>query len=312
MAVFTKLTSEDVLAIEQRYALTITSCKPLMVNGFSNSNFLVETANQKYILTVVEEDAENKVKLLVAILLHFQKHNFETNKIILDILQNAINTLNGKPYFLKNYIEGAIIEDLTLENMEQAGQALAKLHQVPLLDSLPIIYNTEHPKFRAVIGMGFDEKYENWLAQQIEKFKPILRQNLPKGIIHGDLFHDNVIFNQNGATIIDFECGCYHFLVFDIGMSFLGMCLDDYQFNATRAKAFLKGYQTIRKLEPSEIDNLQIFAEYAATMMSNWRFWTYNWFRPTPERATWHWLLANAGLAISSIPKEDFFEMVLE
>lgn len=311
MAAFRTLEKTDISEIEKLYNLTIDDFHPITENGLSNSNFILKIKGQKYILTIIEEEEGNKEKLVTEILLHLEKNQYPTNKVLIDIHQKAINTLKGKSYFIKDYIEGEVMKKLNLEQAKEAGKALAKFHLLPSLSILSDKYQTENPRFQEPVGMGFDEKYEKWLVNQLERFKPILTQNLPKGMIHGDLFCDNLIFNENGGIIIDFECSCHYVLIFDIGMAFVGSCLDDYQLNLAKAKAFLKGYQEIRELEPLEIKNLQLFIEYAATLMSIWRFWNYHYFRPRPERATWHWLLANAGIQVSEIEPAAFLKSIL-
>ncbi len=308
MGAFTTLDKTDILNIEELYQLEIDDFYPITENGLSNSNFILIIKGQKHILTIVEDGVEDKADLVTEILLHLNKYKYATNKVLTDVNQKAINTIHGKPYFIKDYIEGEVIMDMNLEQIKEAGKALAKLHLVPNLSILSTKYQTESPQFQEPIGMGFDVKYEEWLVNQLERFKPILAQDLPKGIIHGDLFADNVIFNDDGAVIIDFECSCHYFFVFDIGMAFIGSCLDDYQFNSAKAKAFLEGYQEVRILEPLEVENVQLFTEYAATLMSIWRFWNYNYFRPRPERADWHRLLVDAGRQISEIPTATFLK----
>ena len=93
--------------------------------------------------------------------------------------------------------------------------------------------------------------------------------NLPKGIIHADLFHDNIFFKENNFSgIIDFYFSCNDFYAFEIAICFNALCFDgpknNLSFNVTKAKNFIDGYKKIRKLSDEEKNSIKVLSQGAA------------------------------------------------
>jgi len=96
---------------------------------------------------------------------------------------------------------------------------------------------------------------------------------LPTGLVHGDIFFDNILFEGNDLTgIIDFEEACNYYKVFDLGMCIVGTCVENGSVSLDKAKSLLAGYESIRKLEDTERKVLPLFSEYGAIATSFWRF----------------------------------------
>ena len=130
-------------------------------------------------------------------------------------------------------------------------------------------------------------------------------------MIHGDLFYDNVITEQGKfKAIIDFEEACYYYLIFDIGMSILGLCLDKGVLNLVKVKSLINGYQSIRPLQSEEKGKLKFFVEYAAIATSKWRFWKYNIDVPNKKLKDKHWEMVNIAKNINSINNKNFIQQI--
>jgi len=134
---------------------------------------------------------------------------------------------------------------------------------------------------------------------------------LPIGLIHGDLFYDNVLFKRkNFRAIIDFEEACHYYKGFDIGMGILGLCTEGTAVALDKAQALVAGYQQVRLLEESEKETLQLFVEYAAIATSYWRFWKYHIHTPMVEKVDKHWQMVRLAQGINAKSQTRFLEAV--
>ena len=106
--------------------------------------------------------------------------------------------------------------------------------------------------------------------------------NLPKALIHSDLFCDNVIVSEDkqNVTIIDFEETTYYYRIFDIGMAIIGSCSERNVLNQEKIKSLLHGYSKVIKLTPDEKRSLQAFTVYAGSSMTFWRHKNFNYVHP--------------------------------
>ncbi len=208
---------------------------------------------------------------------------------------------------LKPFIVGQVIQNLD-ENMEnQVGAAMARLHQIPAPEYLPNRHTYGLETFPRIIGQGINLEYENWLAQKYDYFLKTIPAGLPCGLIHGDLFYDNILFEgKKFKAIIDFEDGCRYYHVFDLGMAIVGLCTENAKIILPKVRALIKGYQNIRKLGKAEIEALPLFIEYAATATSSWRFWKYNIDTPTVEKSNKYWEMVRIAKDARTILSEEF------
>ncbi|MCP4660070.1 MAG: phosphotransferase [bacterium] len=134
---------------------------------------------------------------------------------------------------------------------------------------------------------------------------------MPRGLIHGDLFYDNVLFERKKfRAIIDLELACRHYKAFDLGMGIVGLCAEGSTVALDKAWALVAGYQQVRMLEEREKEALQLFAEYAATATSSWRFWKHNIDAPDAEKADRYRQMVRLAEEIGAIPKARFLRTV--
>jgi homoserine kinase type II len=134
---------------------------------------------------------------------------------------------------------------------------------------------------------------------------------LPRGLIHGDVFYDNVLFaGKKLKAIIDFEDACQYYKVFDLGMAVVGLCTSESKVELTRVRSLINGYQSGRMLDVVEKESLQLFIEYAAIATSSWRFWKYNIVAPHVGKSDKHWEMVNIAKDVSAIPKNTFMNTV--
>ena len=112
-----------------------------------------------------------------------------------------------KPIMIKRYLEGQIIEDLSDDLLYMIGRELAALHQVEAPTYLPTVLNYGIEQFEKVSKYAAHSEFESWLQQVEDYISPYLQLNLPKALIHCDVFWNNVIVTEdpNTATVMDFE-----------------------------------------------------------------------------------------------------------
>jgi homoserine kinase type II len=310
MATYTQLNQQQIQSLADSYQLTVTEFEPLD-GGNGNSSYLMKTQEHTYVLTVCDDKAFDEVFIMAQLLLLLEKHHVPCTRLITTVNNDMLTTHDNKPVMLKGYIEGQVVDSLNETMLSQLGIQAAKLNQI----SAPYYLPTNHPYgrqlFAKVIGLNIDEKYEEWLAKEITHLENNLSDRLPRGLIHGDLFNDNLLFESaDFKAIIDFEEACNYYSVFELGMAIVGSCLDGTSVNFNKASALVNGYQQVRPLEPIEKDSLQMFVRYAATATSYWRFNKYNIEIPSVDKANHHWQMVQIADQVSGISKAKFMQAI--
>jgi len=303
MAVYTILTLSEVKKIAKLYGLKVQSFIAT-TGGKANSNYWLKTDKGDFSLTVAEEKPKSELKRLAKILSWLNQHDFYTSKILSTLDGKIVTTFKGKPITIKNWIEGKVISDITPKLQKQLGQALAKLHQVPIPKQLLETHYYGIEKIKTYKKQKLDVNYQKWLAEELTFLKKNLPTDLPTGFIHGDLFFDNVLFKKGKyQAIIDFEIACHYYLALDLGMTIVGSCKTDGLIDWKKAKALIKGYETIRPLKKRERKSIPYFIRYAATATSYYRFWKYHIHTPTPAAIQEPWKMVKLVEQVKKIEK---------
>jgi homoserine kinase type II len=304
---FTNLNNEDIIAINLHHGLSILDIQP-MVGGRENSSFLASTRDRKFVITVFNDKSLLYVSRLEKLLQHLARKNYPTTRIVSPGGEkNAVMVISERPVLVKEFIPGAVCIDLDHNMLSQVGEAMAELHQISPPDFLPKKHSYGIQQFSSIENGNIDRAYEQWLDERSEFLNEALNANLPRCLIHGDLFSENVIFEeQNLAAIIDFEEACHYYRVFDIGMGIVGLCADAGIINLANSQAFVRSYQQRQALEVEEINYLQLFVEYAAVATSYWRFWKYNIDDPDPDKSKLHLQMVEVAKQVNSIRSDEF------
>jgi len=233
-----------------------------------------------------------------------------------EILTTFATADGVKPVMLKDYIEGQVVEQLDETMLSQVGRQVARLNQIPSPDYLPTNHPYGRQLFPRVVGLNIDAKYESWLAEEIDYLEQHITANLPRGLIHGDLFYDNLLFDPLSdmpggfKAIIDFEEACHYHLIFELGMGMVGACVNDITVDLDKARALVDGYQQVRPLAQIEKESLQLFVRYAAVATSYWRFNKYNIEESSEDRAGHHWQMVQIAKEVAEISTTRFFDAI--
>ena len=319
MATYTQLNEQDIHSLADNYDLKVVKFSPLD-GGLGNSSYILKTQQASYVLTVCDNKKLDEVFKIGQLLLLLEAHNMPSNRLISPVNSEILTTfatIDGvKPVILKDYIEGQVVKQLDETMLSEVGRQVARLNQIPPPDYLP----TNHPYgrqfFSRVIGLNIDAKYESWMAKEIDYLEQNIAKNLPRGLIHGDLFYDNLLFNPLSSmpggfkAIIDFEDACHYHLIFELGMGILGTCINDITVDLDKARSLVNGYQQVRPLLPIEKESLQLFVRYAAVATSYWRFNKYNIEEPGKDRASHHLQMMQIAKAVGEISKTHFFDAI--
>ena len=319
MATYTKLNPKIIQSIADEYELKIIESFPLE-GGSGNSSFVLRDDQFSYVLTVCDDKNIKEISKMAALLLILEFHNVPCSRLVLTSKNNRMTTLKIsnkiKPVMIKRHIEGHVFKELDETMLFQVGIEVARLNNIPSPDYLP----TSHPYglecFSTVIGLNIDIEYESWLSKEMVYLKSHVFEGLPKGLIHGDLFYDNILFtssNRNSKAFrafIDFEEACNYYLVFELGMGILGCCISRNNIDLNKARAFVRGYQQERPLVDKEKESLQLFVQYAAVALSYWRFNKYNIKEPNESMASQHWQMVEVAKNISEILNTRFYNSI--
>lgn len=310
MAQYTELNKKEINEIATAYDLELLNYEPIE-QGDGSSNYLLHTRQNNYVLTVFEI-TRDRVANLVNILSLMEKFNFPTTRLLKLAVGGMTTTIQGKPVLVKQYISGQVVKDLDDTMLNQIGIIMARLHDIPAPDFLADKHAYGLQTFPSVIGKNIDREYEIWLTQKHLYFNKFIPKELPRGLIHGDMFFDNVLFEgKELKTVLDFEEVCQYYKVFDIGMGIVGLCSEGTRINLNKVRSLVKGYQQIRVLEKQEKENLQLFVEYAAIATSKYRFWKYNIDTPIAEKAKYHLQMVKVAKDVTSISKAKFLDILI-
>ena len=306
MAKYTQLNQKQIVQLARQYGISVESARP-MEGGAANSSYLIHAGQRKYVLTVYEDKTIPQVVEMGQLLRELEKYSFPTVVALQTTSGDLVAEHEGKPVLVKEYIHGQVIKNMEEDMLAQVGNALARLHQIPAPDNL----RREHPygleTFSTFIGLDIDAKFDAWLSDRMIYLNENTPDDLPRALIHGDMFYDNVLFDDRKLkAIIDFEEVCTYYRIFDLGMALLGICALDGKLDLVKGRALISGYLGRSNLEESEKDVLQLMTETAAVATSCWRFWKYNVHDLTPERAQKHWDMARIANHIHDIPKDQF------
>ena len=272
MARLTTLTDPDIDSIAEIYQIEINHYQPIH-GGDENSSFLLKGADQDHVLTFYEKRSIMGVEQVSHLLRHLEANDFHTNRVLATKAGSYVPYFREKPMLLKTWIPGVTLRDSVQSDFRSIGRAIADLHQIPAPPSL----RREHPyglnSMVDACGLGNDLEYETWLAEKVAYLHDNIPLDLPRALIHGDLFDDNIIYFQGRfQALIDFGDACHYIRAYDLGSVLFGACMVDGRLDIDRAADVMDGYQGRLGIESGERESLQFFAIYAGTAISAWHY----------------------------------------
>ena len=273
MAVYTQVPDLELARFVASHGLgQLHSCKGI-AEGVENTNYLIESDTGRYVLTLYEKRVDPAdLPFYLGLMEHLAAKGIACPVLVRDTAGRQIATLAGRPAAICPFLDGMSVKQPSAQHCAHVGEALARMH----------LAGSDYPLSRAnALGpAGWQPLYDRFaaradeiqpgLAHLIDSELAHLVQNwprgLPAGVIHADLFPDNVFFLANKLSgVIDFYFACNDLFAYDIAVCINAWCFDaGHRFERARCEALLAGYQRSRRLEPGEVHALPVLARGAA------------------------------------------------
>jgi homoserine kinase type II len=290
MAVYTEVADEELEAFIASYAIgALTSCKGI-AEGVENSNYLIQTEAGRYILTLYEKRvAPDDLPYFLALMEHLAARGISCPLPVHDRDGRTLRELAGRPAALITFLDGVSVRRASIEQCASVGSALGRFHLAGESFRQSRANSLSLPAWRPLFDSVGDraDTIIPGLFKEISKELAFLDQawpsGLPRGVIHADLFPDNVFFlGQKVSGLIDFYFACNDMLTYDIAICLNAWCFEsDASLNITKARAFLQAYENVRPLSAEELDALPILARGAALRFLLTR--SYDWLNTDGE-----------------------------
>lgn len=291
MAVYTVVTAADLSAFLTRYDVGAAESFKGIAEGVQNSNYLLETTRGRFILTLYEHLVDlDALPWFLALTTHLADKGLPVPRPIVARDGAALQTLNGRPAALIEFVPGVSVTDPDAPEAEACGAALGRLH-VAVADFGPARDNdlgqAHWPAMAARCGAGvagIDAALPELIARGVAATRD-WPAALPRATVHSDLFPDNVLMLSGRVTgLIDFYFACTDLIAYDYAVTHAAWCFsgDGKIYHADRAAALAAGYATTRGLSGEEISALPRLGVGAALRFTLTR--TYDWLN-TPADA---------------------------
>ncbi|MEK9850056.1 MAG: homoserine kinase [Candidatus Puniceispirillum sp.] len=291
MAVYTTV---DDLALEtflSAYDLGNVLSFAGIAEGVENSNYLLRTEKAHFILTLYEKRVDaNDLPFFIELMTHLCEQGIDCPLPVMARDGTILQELEGRPCAVVSFLDGTSSRFPNREKCFAVGSRLANIH----LKATGLKHHranalgpTSWPALLDSVGTRADEiapdTYRN-AQQRLDTILAAWPKDLPQGIIHADLFPNNVLFMGDQLTgVIDFYFACEDILAYDLAICLNSWCFDaDGSFNLTKSRALIKGYESVRPLSSAEIDAIPILASGSAMRFFLTRL--YDWLH-TPADA---------------------------
>jgi len=262
MAVFTNLEKKEINSILNNYNLGALKNFNGIMEGIENTNYLIRTTKKKVILTIFEKRVRNKdVPFFVKLMDTMNKKGFKCPKPIKRKDNTSIFKVKKKSAIIVSYLEGRSKKTLSRNECYKIGKQIALFHKISSKLDIKRV-NTLNIKNWIKIYNQTKKIYPQY-SPKLKKYLDIYIKNKPKklstGIIHGDLFPDNIFFkNRKFAGFIDFYFSCNENFLYELSVCINALCFNNNKIDKIKVKKLLDGYQSIRIIKKSELKHLNI------------------------------------------------------
>ncbi|HEX5957045.1 MAG TPA: homoserine kinase [Hyphomicrobiaceae bacterium] len=273
MAVYTEVPDDELAAFVASYGLGALLSYKGIAEGVENTNYLLHTEKGPYFLTLYEKRvAPEDLPFFLGFMEHLAGAGLNCPTPVHDLEGRVLRTLAGRPAAIVTFLEGVWIRRPQPRHCAAVGKALAGLHVAGRGFALARANNLGlsgwRPLFRRFEARA-DEiapGLAGSIRQELDSLEALWPSGLEQGVIHADLFPDNVFFlGDKLSGLIDFYFACNDSLAYDIAIVLNAWCFEaDHCFNITKGQALLKGYGSVRPLAPDERAALPTLARGAA------------------------------------------------
>ncbi|MEK9723401.1 MAG: homoserine kinase [Rhodospirillaceae bacterium] len=286
MAVYTEVGDEELVAFVGRYAIGEALSAKGIAEGVENSNYLLTTTAGTYILTLYEKRVNpDDLPFFLNLKTHLAAKGIPCPVPVAARDGSVLHELCGRPAAVVTFLAGMWPRRIQSDYCAELGRALAALHlagrdfemtrrnDLSLADWRPLLGRSAVRADEVRSGLAGD------LAAELDALEVAWPSGLPSGVIHADLFPDNVFFQGGRLTgLIDFYFACTDMFAYDVAVCLNAWCFEaDGSFNVTKARRFLAAYREVRDVGDDELAALPILARGAAirfllTRLYDWLF----------------------------------------
>ena len=273
MAVYTEVTDEALNVFLSDYDLGRVLSFKGIAEGVENSNFLLRTERGPYILTLYEKRVrEDDLPFFIGLMEHLASRGVNCPQPVRARNGATLGRLAGRAAAIVTFLEGLWLRRPQAPHCRQVGEALARMHEAGdgfalrrpnalSLSGWPALFAAAEARAHEV-APGLAEETAAELAA-LERLWPT---GLPGGVIHADLFPDNVFFLGDRLTgLIDFYFACDDLFAYDLAICLNAWCFElDGEFNVSKGMSMIAGYERVRKLRPEEVEALPVLARGSA------------------------------------------------
>ena len=273
MAVYTEVSEDELDAFVAGYNIGGVLALKGIADGVENSNYLLHTERGFYFLTLYEKRVnEAELPFFLDLLEHLFARGLTCPQPVKNRAGQTLGRLAGRPAAIVTFLDGMWIKKPDARQCAAVGEALAKLHKAgadfsgrrenalslagwtQLFESVHARADQVVPDLSAAIDAELEHLHANWPGA------------LPTGVIHADLFPDNVLFLGGKLSgLIDFYFACTDAFAYDLAITLNAWCFEqDGAFNITKGLAMINGYERVRRLEDAEVAALPTLARGAA------------------------------------------------
>jgi homoserine kinase type II len=273
MAVYTDVAAEELAEFLKSYDIGELLSYKGIAEGVENSNFLLHTTKAAYILTLYEKRvAVDDLPYFLSLMAHLAERGVRCPQPARNRNGEVYSELAGRPAAVINFLEGMWPRRPNAAHCAGVGDALAKMHlaghDFPLFRKNPLSVAGWRPLFDRAADRADNVQagLRDFIARELDHLEAHWPSDLPLGVIHGDLFPDNVFFlGDKLSGLIDFPFSCNDILAFDVAICLNAWCFEpDHSFNVTKARALLNAYGRARQLSEAEQNALPLLARGAA------------------------------------------------
>jgi homoserine kinase type II len=287
MAVYTKLTNKDILALNDNYQIDKVIKFKGIKKGIENTNYLLKTSKEKFILTIFEKRVHKKdLPFFMSLMDKLNQKKIICPKPLKNKNKKYLITIKRKSACIVTFLKGKDKTHLDYKNCFDVGKNIAKFHKATnkiglyrensmsikklggLLRSIQFKSIKKTPDLKTVLSINLRNIKKEW------------PKNLPHGIIHGDLFIDNIFFDKNKFSgFIDFYFSSNDYLMYEIAICINALCFDKkkqkFIMNNQKIKNLINGYESVRVLTKKEKDSLNVLCRGAALRYLLTRIYDY-------------------------------------
>lgn len=257
MSVFTKVSHPELTVFLKQYPVGALIGHQGIGEGVENTNYFVDTADGRWVLTLFERLNQNDLPFFLGLMDHLASRGYPSAMPMRTRLGHNLVSLNGKPAAIVQRLTGQSVLFPSVAQCQAVGRALAELH-IAGLSFAGRADNSRGPEWRQTTAAALltqtDAEQRRLIETELAAQAALDWSSLPQGVIHADLFRDNVLFVDDRLTgIIDFYYACTDSLAYDLAITLNDWCVDpDGRPNPARWQTMSLAYRSTRELTAAE------------------------------------------------------------